>query len=227
VLMLENRKRKKLFTIILVMVLIWLPASSAQGFNWFFWQNEDKKENAKEIKLAESIEMAKQFDSKISRMANELVSSLEDSDPESGLLADGMIICIFVELKKLYRTSSFGRYLAEQLMGEFQRKKFIVSEIRKSSTVLIRPKYGEFGLSREPEEINTSVQAGAMLTGTYTITENHILVNAKIIDNRNSTLLSSAKMIFPRDHLSNILLSDSATAHNTQNQVLYMKRLEL
>ena len=143
------------------------------------------------------------------------------------MLADGLIVCTFVDLKKLYRTSSFGRYLAEQLMNEFQSRNYTVVELRKSSSVMIQEKKGEYGLSRDPDELGSSVDAGAMLTGTYTETDNNIIVNAKIIDNRTAKLLSSATMIFPRNQLSNRLLADSSTAVTKQPEPIYMKRLEM
>lgn len=163
----------------------------------------------------------------VAHMAQELMVNLADPDPEVGMLADGMIVCTFVDLKKLTRTSSFGRYIAEQLMNEFQKKSYTVAEIRKSQSVLIQQKRGEYGLSRDPEEISGSVTAGAMLTGTYTQTDAGIIVNAKIIDNRTTTLLSSATVVFPRNRLSNTLLADSSSAVTKLPEPVYMKRLEM
>ena len=101
-------------------------------------------------------------------MAQELTKHLADTDPQGGELADGLAVCSFVDLKKLTRTSSFGRYLAEQLMSEFQQRGYTVVEMRKTSNLMIQEKRGEYGLSRNPEELNPTVTAGAILTGTYT-----------------------------------------------------------
>lgn len=163
----------------------------------------------------------------IRQMAEELFSNLADSDPINGILADGMLVTTFVDLKKLYRTSSFGRHLSEQLMSEFQSNQYKVVEIRKSLNLRIQQRRGEYGLSREAAEINSSVTAGAMLTGTYMATAEHIIVNARILDNRTATLLSSATIIFPRNELTDILLSDAASAHSRPPEPIYMKRLEL
>ena len=62
----------------------------------------------------------------IQEMAVQLFTNLEDPDPVLGELADGVAVSSFVDLKKLTRTSSFGRYLAEQLMTEFQQHGFSV-----------------------------------------------------------------------------------------------------
>ena len=196
------------------------------GKEWGAAQPKDPAITApkpQELKVNEAEALKRQVET----MAKELVTNLADPDPEIGMLADGMIVCAFVDLKKLYRTSSFGRYIAEQLMNEFQRKNYTVVEMRKSRSVLIQEKRGEYGLSRDPEEISSSVTAGAMLTGTYTQTDNSIIVNAKIIDNRTTMLLSSATVIFPRNQLSRELLADSSSAVRKTSEPTYMKRLEM
>ena len=173
------------------------------------------------------INEAKVLQGDISKMAARLFRHLQEPDPENGVLADGVIVCTFVDLSKLSRTSSFGRYLAEQLMNELQQRNYKVVELRKGEDVRIQEKRGEYGLSRDPERVNSSVAAGAMLTGTYMAARDSIVVSARIIDNRTAALLSSASFIFPRNALSALLLSDSASASTGNKEPVYMKRLQL
>ncbi len=177
--------------------------------------------------IESTAELTERTDGSIKEMAIQLFINLEEPDPEIGELAEGIAVSTFVDLKKLTRTSSFGRYIAEQLMTEFQQHGYQVVEIRKSNNILIREKRGEYGLSRDLEEINSAVAARTMITGTYTIAGDHIMVNAKVLDNKNAALLSSATMLFPRSNLTDQLLSDSASAGPRKNAVTYMKRLEL
>lgn len=164
---------------------------------------------------------------RIRDMAEELFANLEDPDPQVGDIADGLLVSTFVDINKLYRTSSFGRYLAGQLMNEFQRYAYPVKDMRKSTNVMVEEKRGEFGLSRDVDEISASHEAGAMLTGTYFVGESEIIVNARILDNESSTLLSSATVIFPRNNLGNLMLQDTASARKQQaDTVIYMKKLE-
>jgi TolB-like protein len=161
-------------------------------------------------------------------MATELFANLDDPDPQIGDLADGLLISTFVDINKLYRTSSFGRYLAGQLMNEFQRYSYLVKDMRKSTSVMVEEKRGEFGLSRDVDEIAGNHKARAMLTGTYLVGESEIIVNARILDNENAALLSSATVIFPRNNLGNMMLQDTASARKQQaDNVVYMKKLEL
>ncbi len=160
-------------------------------------------------------------------MADRLYTHLEDRDPQVGVLADGLVVCTFVDNNKLSRTSSFGRYLAGQLMSEFQQRSFTVHDIQKSLSIHVQQKRGEYGLSRNPDEIAEDITTGAMLTGTYLDGKNHIIVNARILDNRTSSLLSSATVLFPKNQLTRQLLADSASARTQPQEFMYLKKLEL
>ncbi|MGV1100509.1 FlgO family outer membrane protein [Thiovibrio sp. JS02] len=160
-------------------------------------------------------------------MADTLFRNLADPDPENGDLADGIFVCTFVDLKKMYRTSSLGRYVAEQLMSEMQQRRYTVLELRKSRAVMVQEKRGEYGLSRDPDELGDSVAAGAMLTGTYVQSKDSVIINARIIDNRSARLLAAATAIIPRNQLAEQLLADSATAKTKTAEPMYLKRLEL
>jgi TolB-like protein len=168
------------------------------------------------------------FTTAIQQMAITLFSHIGDPDPEAGDLADGIAVSSFVDLKKLTRTSSFGRYLAEQLMTEFQQQGYRVIEIRKSTSISIQEKRGEYGLSRDIAEINPDLAARTLITGTYTLAGDNILVNAKVLDNKSAALLSSATMVFPRTRLTDLLLADSASAspRNHEVSLTAMKQLE-
>lgn len=174
-----------------------------------------------------AVNEARMLQEQIGKMADELFANLQDPDPEMGDLADGTVVCTFVDLKKLYRTSSLGRYLAEQMMTEMQQRRYTVVEVRKSQAIQIQEKRGEYGLSRNPAELRDTQAAGAMLTGTYTLVKDQVIVNAKIIDNRKSTLLASATAIIPRNELAEHLLSDPVSAKMRKGEPVYMKRLEL
>lgn len=172
---------------------------------------------------SEAVELKK----KIEFMAEDLVTTLEDPDPQRGILASGLVVCTFVDINNLYKTSSFGRYVAGQLMNELQRYSFPVIDMRKNLSVVVQERRGEFGLSRNPEELPSSHEAGAMLTGTYLVGEREIIVNASIVDNRRGELLSSATVIFPRNTLENLMLQDAAAVKKQSPSVTYMKKLEM
>ena len=163
----------------------------------------------------------------IEAMAAELITNLEDQDPFSGDLAGGMIVTTFVETNKLTRTSSFGRYLSEQLINEFQRRSYPVVEIRKSTEISVQTKRGEFGLARNANELQTDISADTMLTGTYLIGPNEILVTARILNNKSAIVIASSTIIFPKNKLTSGMLADTASVRSTISQPMYLKKLDL
>ena len=205
---------------IAILALLVLPTQAVA-----FWPfGQDKPQTQTPVL---TVNEAAALRTEIQGLANELFRNLADADPENGDLGKGVLVCTFVELKKLNRTSSLGRYVAEQLMNEMQRHHYEVVEIRKSQAVMMQEKRGEFGLSRNPGEVSQNVAAGAMLTGTYTSSKDSIVINARIIDNRSAKLLSSATAIIPRNQLAEQLLADTASVREAKPEPLYLKKLEL
>jgi len=214
---------------IVVLLLLVFPGQ-AMAF-WPFSQDTPKKAQVEAVAPvappALTVNEAAALRTEIQGLANELFRNLADADPENGDLGKGVLVCTFVELKKLSRTSSLGRYVAEQLMNEMQQRHYEVVEIRKSQAVMMQEKRGEFGLSRNPAEVSQNVAAGAMLTGTYTPSKDSIVINARIVDNRSAKLLSSATAIIPRNQLAEQLLADTASVREAKPEPLYLKKLEL
>lgn len=211
--------KRFLMPVLLVMVFLW--ANPAEAL-WPWSRSEAKRDTTwSRPNQAMALQAA------IQAMSGELIGHLNDPDPEFGDLGGGLIACSFVDLQQLTRSSSLGRYLAEQLKGEFQRRQYRVIDIRKSRSIIIAESRGEYGLSRDPNEVGTPVAADAMITGTYTVLAQQILVNASIIDNRNGVLRSSAMLALPRCELIEAMLADQATLPQKTASVLYLKRLEL
>lgn len=163
----------------------------------------------------------------IADLTRQLLAHLGEPDPHFGQLDEGIVVCSFVELKKLTRTSSLGRYLAEQLQTEFAQHGFSVIEIRQTNDILIQEKRGEYALSRDPAAIKAKVEASATLTGTYTLADHYVFVNARILDARTGTLLTSASTRLARTDLLNTLLADRGSAETQSGEPIYMKRLEM
>lgn len=163
----------------------------------------------------------------VEAMAAELLTNLEDGDPFSGDISGGMVVTTFVETAKLTRTSSFGRYLSEQLMNEFQRRSYPVVEIRKTTEISVQEKRGEFGLARTETELQTDITADTMLTGTYFIGIDDIIVTARILNNKSAIVMASSTVIFPKNKLTTKMLADTASVRINSPQPMYLKKLEL
>jgi len=119
-----------------------------------------------------------------------------------------MIVTTFVNLNHLYQTSAFGRYFSEQLISELQLAGVRVIDVRKSPGIMIRESYGEYGMSRDMDELSYIHSSQAMLVGTYTFVDNEIFINARILRNPDGMVLSSASLVFGMDSVSKGLLAD-------------------
>ncbi|MEW6219856.1 MAG: FlgO family outer membrane protein, partial [Thermodesulfobacteriota bacterium] len=159
----------------------------------------------------------------VSRLADDLVASYPEADLS---LAEGpCIVATFVELDRLDHTSSFGRILAEQLMGALQRRGLTPVELRKTTSVLVRDDGGELGLSRRLAELDGAVQAGTLLAGTYLATADGVFVHVRLVDMRDATVLASAEAVFPHNSLVDDLLHTRSVTPAPQPGNIYMKRL--
>ena len=216
------RKRAYGFPHFLLFIVTTLVAQPAIGFDSPPAYLEPKRFEDP----VEKSEYACEVISRVRRLAGELFQNLKDPDPEMGDLGDGILVTTFVDINKLYRTSSFGRYLTEQVMNEFQSHSYSVKDIRKSLSVMVQEKRGEFGMSRNPEEIKASASAGAMLTGTYLVGKDDIIVNARILDNKSSVLLSSATILFEKTPFTEKMLMDSSSAKLDSSDISYLQKLE-
>jgi len=143
-------------------------------------------------------------------MIRELASQLFANSP--GLLSEGYTFSVstFVNLDNLYKTSSLGRYIGEQLIGELQRVGLDVLDIRKSTNIMIEEDFGEYGLSRDMKELKLAHPSQAMVVGTYSVTEDQLLINARILRNIDALVLSSAHLIIDQNAMIRQLLANES-----------------
>ena len=130
----------------------------------------------------------------------------------AGGIVDEYVVTVntFVNVNNLYKTSSLGRYLSEQLLGELQAAGVGVIDVRKTNTLMIRERFGEYGLSRDMEELNPAQGSQARVVGTYSYAGGQILLNARILRNADGMVLSHANLAFALDDLTAAMLKDEA-----------------
>lgn len=103
----------------------------------------------------------------------------------------------FVDLNNLKSTSALGRLLGEQIGSRFSQHGYNVVEARlRTDSLQIKPKTGELALSRDTDDIRTSWDAQAIITGTYHIFDDKAVVSAKIVSTVDNSILSSHDFSF-------------------------------
>ena len=142
-----------------------------------------------------NLEYAEQFVQAIRNLSSQLINNISGEGDIQGPIA----VTTFVDLNYLYRTSPLGRYLAEALIGELQRAGLMVTEIRKTQSILIKERFGEYSLSRNVREISKHSNARFLLVGTYVVRGQYIFVNVRLVSNKDNLIFSSAKCILKRN----------------------------
>lgn len=142
----------------------------------------------------------------IGKLGKALVTNAEED------LRDEYTVTVstFVNLNNLYSTSSLGRYFGEQMIGELQKEGIGVIDVRKTPGIMVSLRQGEYGLSRDMDELSFMHHAQAMVVGTYSVTDTELFVNARILRNDDGLVLSTASLVLPIDSLVGRLLADES-----------------
>lgn len=125
-------------------------------------------------------------------------------------LANTFLVTSFTNLNKLSETNAFGRLVAENIIHELQVRKWKVFEVRLAKDVVIN-ETGEFSLSRDAKKIKESYKVGGIVTGTYSVAGDHVIVNARAIDLESGLVASSGQIHLPVNWFTDALLSDEAS----------------
>ncbi len=102
-----------------------------------------------------------------------------------------ILITTFVDLNDLKQTSPLGRAFSELLMTYLQKNYFEVIEMRMGSVIDIDKKSGEFVLTRDVKDLALRHSAMSVIVGTYTVTEQAVILNGRIVNLKDSTLYSA------------------------------------
>jgi TolB-like protein len=120
-------------------------------------------------------------------------------------LENTFIVTSFTNLNKLSETTAFGRLVAENTIHELQVRKWKVFEVRLTKDVVIN-ETGEFSLSRDIKKIRELYKVGGIVTGTYSIAGNQVIVNSRVIDINSGLVVSSAQVYMPINWFTDSLL---------------------
>lgn len=178
-------------------------------FSWDLFGLRNHEQDGEKTKIPE------QAGTELKLKIRELASQLFANSP--GLPSEGYTLSVstFVNLDNLYKTSSLGRYIGEQLIGELQRMGLDVLDIRKSSNIMVEEDFGEYGLSRDMKELKLAHPSQAMVVGTYSVTEDQLLINARILRNVDTLVLSSAHLIIDNNAtIRQLLVNESLPSRN-------------
>lgn len=120
-------------------------------------------------------------------------------------LSNTFIITSFVNLNRLSETTPFGRLVAENLIHELQVRKWQVFEVRLTKDIVIN-ETGEFSLSRDIKKLRDQYKIGGIVTGTYSVSGGHVIVNSRVVDINTGLVVSSGQIHLPVNWFTDELL---------------------
>jgi TolB-like protein len=109
--------------------------------------------------------------------------------------------------------------MSEQLMGELQKSGAEIIDARMATSLQISERFGEYALSRDMSQLSYVHEAQAVVVGTYSVAADEVIVNARLLQQENGSVLSSASIVFPTDTLTASLLHNPGKPASTGSTV--------
>jgi TolB-like protein len=98
----------------------------------------------------------------------------------------------FVDLDDLNTSSTFGRLLGEQVASRMSQLGYRVVELKlRQGSMVVSQEAGEMILSRDLRDVRTNHDTQAVLVGTYVVTENAVIVSARLLSTLDGAILAT------------------------------------
>lgn len=124
------------------------------------------------------------------------------------------VISTVVDINNLESSSPLGRLISEHLAHHLNLRGWSIVE-PKLVRELIFSEEGEFGMTRRDLRKPVAARAQNIVTGTYAVTKDGILVTLKVVDAFSGRLVSSAQTRILGDKFSADLALSSAVRRGT------------
>jgi len=131
------------------------------------------------------------FNDKMKNLADQL-----DKNAGANSLSNIYIVTSFTNLDKIDDTIALGRLISENLIYGLQMHKWRIIEIRLTKGVDVNAA-GEFFLSRDINKLRDEYKISGVITGTYSVAEGNMTINARAIDVNTGEVISSGQTYLP------------------------------
>ena len=150
---------------------------------------------------------ARELKLKVRELCEQLIAGIKD-----GALRNSVALPVsFVNMDNLEQTSSFGRFLSEQLFYEFNQRGFPIQEYRIPKTITMREGEGDFYLTRAMGAVNVP-SCSVVVAGTYYADRQAVIVNARLVRPTDGMVLRTANVVLPSNRLTRRMLSGGTGA---------------
>lgn len=99
-----------------------------------------------------------------------------------------VMVGTLVNVDSLSESSRLGRTVAEQVQARLTQRGYRVIELKLRGSLFIKKDQGELLLSREVQDLRETHRAEAVVVGTYSVANQFVYVNLKMVDANNLTV---------------------------------------
>jgi TolB-like protein len=142
------------------------------------------------------------FNDRMKNLADQLDKNAVVNTP-----SNTYIVTSFTNLDKLGDTTALGRLISENLMHGLQLHKWQILEARLTKGIDVNAA-GEFSLSRDVNKLKDEYKITGVVTGTYSVAEGNLTINARVIDINTGIVISSAQTYIPVNWLPDASFSN-------------------
>ncbi len=127
-------------------------------------------------------------------------------------ITGSVVITTIQNLNNLKQTNDLGRLISECLIHELQIRGFQIKDIRMVPEIVASPKKGEFILTRNPQKLKKEIDVNYLLTGTYSVADEGVVINIRLLDLKTGLVVSTAQTIIPLNDVAFLLHDSTAKA---------------
>ncbi len=140
------------------------------------------------------------IDVAIEEISNQLLQNISAKRKKK----NKFVITTFVNLNDFKQTSKFARVISETLINEMHTRNFNIIDFRTQEAISV-DQNGEFVLTRDVQKIKDEITESFILVGTYSvINKNKTIINARILNNFTSEVISTAKVIYKYENCKDL-----------------------
>ncbi len=165
--------------------MIWIPADKERV------EADPNYIEARELKL------------KIKELCEQLISNIN----QAGLYGKVALPTSFVNQDDFEQSSSFGRYVAEQMFYEFNQRGFPIREYRIGEDIVMREGEGDFYLTRQDGAFPIPKDCSVVIAGTYYQDKYSLFVNARLLRPEDGMVLRTAQLVMPMSGVAQRMLA--------------------
>jgi TolB-like protein len=155
--------------------------------------NEKVQVTKQHLKIAEDMQVnvttQNSLEATISSLATQMMQNNKMHTHKS------VLITSFVRLDNFKKTTEFGRVISESLINELSNRGFNIIEFRGQLGVSVNAQ-GEYFITRNTTKMKENVQNSFIVVGTYSRQYGKVMLNARVIDNANGQIITSARSTY-------------------------------